>query len=57
MTSDRPYRAAMTGSEARREIASLSGGQFNPQLAERFIRILKAKALTPDWPKEQSDGS
>jgi len=52
VTSDRPYRAAMTESEARREITSLSGRQFNPGLAERFIRILKTKSVNPDWTRE-----
>jgi len=52
VTSDRPYRAAMTGPEARSVIASLSGRQFDPGLAERFLRIVKAKSQTPDWTRE-----
>lgn len=43
LTSDRPYRGAMTESEARREIASLSGRQFNPELTERFVRLREAE--------------
>jgi HD-GYP domain-containing protein (c-di-GMP phosphodiesterase class II) len=43
MTSDRPYRTALTASAARREIADLAGRQFEPNLTERFVRILEAK--------------
>jgi putative nucleotidyltransferase with HDIG domain len=42
MTSDRPYRAALTAGAARREIAGLAGRQFEPDLARRFIGILEA---------------
>lgn len=52
MTSDRPYRAAMTGGEARREIGSLAGRQFDPGLAELFVRILEMKSVTPHWTRE-----
>ncbi len=51
MTSDRPYRAAMTEGEARSLIASLSGRQFDPALTDRFIRIVNAESVTPDWTK------
>jgi len=43
MTSDRPYRKAMSQSEARQKIASLAGRQFDPGLAERFIRLLERR--------------
>lgn len=39
MTSDRPYRAALTIREARDEIRRFSGIQFDPVVAEAFLSI------------------
>lgn len=39
MTSDRPYRAAMSIQEARDEIRRFSGSQFDPHVAEVFLSI------------------
>ncbi len=39
MTSDRPYRKAMTREEALKELKKCSGTQFDPSLADRFIEI------------------
>ncbi|MCF8112150.1 MAG: diguanylate cyclase [Desulfobacteraceae bacterium] len=39
MTSDRPYRKAMTASEAVEELRRCAGTQFDPNLVEKFIRI------------------
>jgi response regulator RpfG family c-di-GMP phosphodiesterase len=36
MTSDRPYRPAMTWVAARREILAESGGQFDPDVVDAF---------------------
>lgn len=50
MTSDRPYRDAMTVSLALRELRSKSGTQFDPEVVEVFERLLRddpALALTP----------
>jgi putative nucleotidyltransferase with HDIG domain len=41
MTSDRPYRVALSEDAARRDIAALAGRQFDPELTGRFIRILE----------------
>ena len=41
MTSDRPYRMALTKDEAIREIELCSGYQFDPDIAELFIKLLK----------------
>jgi diguanylate cyclase (GGDEF)-like protein/PAS domain S-box-containing protein len=41
MTSDRPYRKAMSSREAIAEIRRYSGTQFDPLLAERFIDMLE----------------
>jgi HD-GYP domain-containing protein (c-di-GMP phosphodiesterase class II) len=43
MTSDRPYRNALSEENARRQIADLAGKQFNPDLASRFIRVLERR--------------
>jgi len=42
MTSDRPYRSAMSREEALMEIESNKGTQFNPQIAEIFIDIISS---------------
>lgn len=39
MTSDRPYRAALSIPEAREEIQRWSGRQFDPKVAEAFLSI------------------
>jgi HD domain/PilZ domain len=39
MTSDRPYRKGLSYSEARVEIASQSGRQFDPAVVEAFLAI------------------
>jgi HD-GYP domain-containing protein (c-di-GMP phosphodiesterase class II) len=39
MTSDRPYRAALSIQTARAEIERCAGTQFDPQVAEAFLSI------------------
>jgi response regulator RpfG family c-di-GMP phosphodiesterase len=39
MTSDRPYRAALSIQEAREEIDRWSGRQFDPKVTEAFLSI------------------
>jgi putative nucleotidyltransferase with HDIG domain len=39
MTSDRPYRKGTTFAEASKEIARCSGGQFDPEIVEVFLRM------------------
>lgn len=43
MTSDRPYRVAMSKSKAVQIIASESGRQFSPEIASAFIEMVKEK--------------
>ncbi|HEX3011304.1 MAG TPA: PAS domain S-box protein [Syntrophomonadaceae bacterium] len=40
MTSDRPYRAALSQTEALDEIKRYSGIQFDPELTEKFVEII-----------------
>jgi HD-GYP domain-containing protein (c-di-GMP phosphodiesterase class II) len=40
MTSDRPYRAAMTHSEAVAELTRNAGTQFDPNVAEALVGYL-----------------
>jgi putative nucleotidyltransferase with HDIG domain len=40
MTSDRPYRKALSFDTAVKEIRSCSGTQFDPRIAEAFLSIL-----------------
>ncbi|MDP9040027.1 MAG: response regulator [Acidobacteriota bacterium] len=39
MTSDRPYRSALTFAQARTEIARYSGVQFDPYIVDVFLRM------------------
>jgi HD-GYP domain-containing protein (c-di-GMP phosphodiesterase class II) len=41
MTSDRPYRKALSGGEALREIARMSGTQFRPDLVAIFFVLME----------------
>jgi len=41
MTSDRPYRKAITHEEAVKELERCAGSQFDPVLTPKFIQVLK----------------
>jgi HD-GYP domain-containing protein (c-di-GMP phosphodiesterase class II) len=41
MTSDRPYRKALSEEEALREIERMSGRQFRPHFAEIFLELMR----------------
>ncbi len=43
MTTDRPYRKALSIEEAKAELIKNKGTQFDPDLAEAFVRILNAE--------------
>lgn len=43
MTSDRPYRQALSQEEALATIAGHSGRQFHPELTTLFLRLLKKR--------------
>jgi HD-GYP domain-containing protein (c-di-GMP phosphodiesterase class II) len=43
MTSDRPYRKAMTFAKALSELQAGAGTQFDPEMVQKFIEMLKAE--------------
>jgi response regulator RpfG family c-di-GMP phosphodiesterase len=43
MTSDRPYRAAMSFAEARDEIVKYCGKQFDPEIVKVFLSVHEAR--------------
>ena len=45
MTTDRPYRKALSVEEAVKEIKRCSGTQFDPDIVEKFISLLKEKGI------------
>jgi len=47
MTSDRPYRKAMTREEAITELRPFAGTQFDPHLVEIFIGLLQVHNKEP----------
>jgi len=40
VTTDRPYRMALTSEEARSELIGASGTQFDPKVVAAFIAVL-----------------
>ena len=48
MTSDRPYRRALTSDEAVGEMHRCSGSQFDPRIVEAFIKVLPSITLTEE---------
>ncbi|MCR4403452.1 MAG: diguanylate cyclase [Firmicutes bacterium] len=47
MTSDRPYRRALTHEQAVRELERCAGTQFDPSLVDRIVQILEADGSNP----------
>jgi diguanylate cyclase (GGDEF)-like protein/PAS domain S-box-containing protein len=45
MTAYRPYKETMSKDEAMKEILKCSGKQFDPQIADIFIRLLKTNTI------------
>ena len=44
MTSDRPYRAAMSRAEALAELEDCAGSQFDPEVVEKLLVVLRRRA-------------
>jgi hypothetical protein len=47
MTTDRPYRKAMTTAEALNRIEQGLGTQFHPELGKAFIAMIRGEPVTP----------
>jgi len=47
MTSDRPYRRALSHDEALAEVARCSGTQFDPQIVEIFVELFDGSQDLP----------
>ena len=45
MTSDRPYRKAITPYDAKKAIMAMSGKEFDPHVVEAFVRALRKHEL------------
>jgi response regulator RpfG family c-di-GMP phosphodiesterase len=52
MTSDRPYRAALSVTQACKEIAEGRGSQFCPDTADAFLEIMRVKGRRTGVPTE-----
>jgi putative nucleotidyltransferase with HDIG domain len=48
MTTDRPYRKALSMEEAIKELKRCSGTQFDPQIVGIFLSVLKDKGILND---------
>ena len=59
MTSDRPYRKALSVDEAVDELQRCSGTQFDPDISEAFIRVLKSGKIrfVEAFDEEKQDSS
>jgi HD-GYP domain-containing protein (c-di-GMP phosphodiesterase class II) len=44
MTSDRPYRKALSEEDALKEIKRMSGIQFRPDLAAVFVELMEKQS-------------
>jgi putative nucleotidyltransferase with HDIG domain len=55
MTTDRPYRNALSLEEAVKELKKCSGTQFDPHIVDIFISILQDKKIFIDTLKPPSD--
>jgi HD-GYP domain-containing protein (c-di-GMP phosphodiesterase class II) len=40
MVTDRPYRKALSREETLAEIERCKGGQFDPDMADRFVEMM-----------------
>jgi diguanylate cyclase (GGDEF)-like protein len=47
MTSDRPYRTAMSHAAARAELIAGAGSQFDPRVVDGFLAVLDTGVVTP----------
>ncbi|HEY8314858.1 MAG TPA: HD-GYP domain-containing protein [Candidatus Baltobacteraceae bacterium] len=55
MTTDRPYRRALTVEIARTELLRVSGTQFDERCVRAFIKLIDAGAVVPPAPMTDAD--
>jgi HD-GYP domain-containing protein (c-di-GMP phosphodiesterase class II) len=48
MTTDRPYREALSSDEAIEEILRFRGTQFSPELADAFAKMVRETPLVDE---------
>jgi len=53
LTSERPYRPAMSVAAAEAELVRVSGSQLDPDCVEIFLKLLKSGAVSPKRLSEQ----
>jgi len=54
MTSDRPYRAAMSQDDAVAELHAGAGGQFDPHVVQTLLAVLGEDASTVSFPQRET---
>jgi len=54
MISDRPYRKALTQEQAMEEMAGNAATQFDPDVVDVFLRLLRSKASSPAVQQEEN---
>ena len=53
MTTDRPYRAALSEEEALRRLRAARGTQFDPNLLDVFLDLVASGAISPERARAQ----
>ena len=53
MTSDRPYREAMSGSDAVKELKRCSGSHFDPAVVDVFLLVLEEQGVAIIHPEPE----
>ncbi len=54
MTSDRPYREAMSGSDAVKELKRCSGSHFDPAVVDVFLMVLEEQGVAIVHPEPEA---
>jgi putative two-component system response regulator len=48
MTTDRPYRAALSEAETMRRLREARGTQFDPEMLDIFLKLVETGVISPD---------
>jgi HD-GYP domain-containing protein (c-di-GMP phosphodiesterase class II) len=57
MTTDRPYRKALSLDEALAELEANAGSQFDPDVVHSLLRLVRHTSLLSDRPADLLEGS